>query len=114
MRGTNAIPPFTHPIMFTESLLSNAALRDRPEDWRVWPPNDPGLRPMRTGLGEILPLMTNGILVLGYLGDKEFVCHITNVPVVEKPVFAYTKKNSGPKKVRECKITISVTEDDLL
>lgn len=97
--------PFSHPL-----------LRHDPESWRAWPEDDRGLRPMRTGLGELCPEYTNGVLVIGTFNGEEFVCHITNVPPVQKMHFAQVRKNSSSRKPKPMRVThsITVTEDDLL
>lgn len=69
--------------MKTEIKLPHIMCRDA-ENWRDIPSEDQLVVSMKTGLGDIRPLATNGIIVYGERYDgTPFVFHITNMPKAE-------------------------------
>jgi len=72
---------------------------------------------MTTGLGDIIPMATNGIIVYGERLDGEhFVCHITNVPdLMDDLKNIFIKRNNFQKKPKSPKTQVKKgLDNDLL
>jgi hypothetical protein len=58
---------FNHPVINSD-------------DWRDIPKELQTMRTCKGGLGDIIPLATNGVVIYGLKGTLEFIAHCTNVP----------------------------------
>ncbi len=107
------------PSWIPEEVLT--WLHTSPDLWRVINTDFQYSVPMKTGLGSIIPRLTNGVLVMGQLVKDEswFLAHRTNMPDDWGKLFLADfnkpkkQKEPKPKKEKKAKV-LTVDADSIL